>query len=462
MVSSYEQNFDSLLADEIRRLVEVLPPPLSGGAPLSALLFQPTVDGGRLVYLDKNVEPDDPIYIDPGQVSEKFFFNVNDESPWMTAEAAIESSALDEYCQKNDAEMRLRLAKQDAVRYPSTSFDQNGVVSTGTRYTMHYIVPPPVYHHIIEWWKRLPRLGQIYSLGNELEHENLLLICGMSVGIRALGIRLNLLLHHESTVRRTAFQIAGAAASDRTVDTDEFHYLLANMLMAHHWFYPYDPLALKIFARLRSDPDTVLNMHGWPSSGLKNLDTKSSLNVLIDQLAQDLLFLIYACTIWNAPSDYQRKDSAELYAQIKVALRTVLAVICGTPRYAKLSAMRLKYQDYPADYMCIECPKELRGDKSDDPELPLFARGQLLTRDDHVGQIAEAYLQTLSPIGKVDLLGQWNNFKVSRVQGERAWTQRKEMGKWLTRYARARCVMKVMEETLGEQRGQMVAACDPG
>jgi hypothetical protein len=270
----------------------------------------------------------------------------------------------------------------------------------------------------------------------------------MSIGIRALAIRLKLLLHHhEKAVPQTAFEIAGSAASARQVPPDEFHYLLANMLMAHHWLYPYDPLALKIFALLGFNPDTVLNMHGWPSSGLRDFETNAPLDALIDLLAQDLLFLVYACTIWSAPGDSQRKDSDELYAELKIGLRTVLAVICGTPRYAKVSGISLKYQEYPADLMCIKPPEHLQADKNNSPELPLFSRGQLLTKGHNLRQIAEAYVQTLSPIGKSNLLGEWNNFKVFRVQGERAWTQGKKMGKWLTLYARARCVMKLMEET---------------
>jgi hypothetical protein len=447
-MASTEHNFESLRTGEIRRLVDVLPPPLSGGAPVSALLFQPTEAGGRLVYLDrdKNAGPENPIHLDPGQVSEKFFFKVDDKNPWSTEDAFAEQAVLDEYCNRNVAEMRLRLAKQDKLRYQLIQYDKDGIVPVGTRYRMHYIVPPPVYHQSIRWWNRLPRLGQIYSLGDQLEHDNLLLICGMSIGIRALAIRLNLLLDHENKVRQTAFQIAGSLASARQVEPDEFHYLLANMLMAHHWFYPYDPLALKIFALLGSDPDRVLNMHGWPSSGLRNFETNSPLDTLLDQLAQDLLFLIYACTIWSAPGDSQRKDSAELYKEVKMGLRTVLALICGTPRYAKVSPMNLKYLDYSAEYICIQPPVALQADKSNSPELPLFSREQLLTKDQNVSQIAQAYLQTLCPSGNQFLVGKWNNFKVCRVQGERPWTERKTLGKWLTLYARARCVMKLMDE----------------
>jgi len=71
------------------------------------------------------------------------------------------------------------------------------------------------------------------------------------------------------------------------------------------------------------------------------------------------------------------------------------------------------------------------------PELPLLSRGQLLSKDHEWDQVAEAYLVALSPIGKPAPLGQWNNIRVGGVQGERAWGQRKEMGKWLIGYTRA-------------------------
>lgn len=446
-------NFDSLLADEIGRLVDVLPPPLIGGAPVSALLFQPTETGGRLVYLDSLVESDNPIHIDPGQVSEKFFFNVDDKSPWIPAEESVEQRSLDEYCTKNENEIRQRLAKQDALRYSSTKFEQNGVVPPGTRYKMHYLVPPPVYHHVIGWWKRLPRLGQIYTLGDELGHQNLLLICGMSVGIRALGIRLKLLLDCKNAVREPAFKIAATIASDRPVDPDDFQYLLAKLVLAHHWFYPYDPVALKLFKRLGCDPpDEVLQRHGWPATGWSDFDTAAPVNDLISLLAQDLSFLIYACTIWTAPGEKGRKDSAELYNELQMALRTTFAMICGTPRHAKVSGKDLKYLDYPADYMCIEPPKELVEDKISSPELPLLSRGQLVGRDHKWSQIAEAYILSLSPIGPFPLR-KWHKLGVSRVKGMRAWLHRDEMGKWLTGYARARCLMKLTAEERAAKHG---------
>lgn len=450
---AFEHKFESLLTDEIQRLLEVLPPPLSGGAPVSALLFQPTKSGGRLVYLDRDVRRDNLISIDPGQVSVKFFFDVDDKSPWSAAEASVEQPTLVEYCEKNESDIRQRLAKQDGLRYSSIQFDRNGVVSAGTRYSMHYLVPPPVYHHNIGWWKRLPRLGQIYSLGDQLEHKNLLLICGMSVGIRALGIRLKLLLDCENAVRRTAFEIATAVASNRSVNPDDFQYLLAKLVAAHHWFYPYDPVALKIFRRLGSDPDTVLNLHGWPATGWNNFDTNTPLGDLISQLAQDLSFLIYACTIWTAPGENERKPSTELYDELKAALRTTIALICGTPRHARVSGRTdVKYQDYPAEYMCIEPAKEILQDKNTVPELPLLSRGQLVDKDHKWSKIADAYLLSLSPVGPAPI-EKWNKIRTSSVRGERAWLQRKEMGKWLTGYTRARCLMKLMEEEQAVKHG---------
>jgi len=203
---------------------------------------------------------------------------------------------------------------------------------------------------------------------------------------------------------------------------------------------------------LGSDPDTVLKMHGWPATGWSNFDTAAPLDDLISQLAQDLSFLVYACTIWTAPGEKRRKDSAELYDELKVALRTTFALTCGTPRHARVSGQDLKYLDYPAEFMCIEPPKDLVQDKNNSPELPLLSRGQLVGRDHKGSQIAEAYILSISPIGPAPLR-KWHKLGVSRVRGTRAWLQREEMGKWLTGYTRARCLMKLMEEEQAAKPG---------
>jgi hypothetical protein len=445
---AHEHKFKALLADEVRRLVDVLPFALVGGATVSALLFQPTEGGGRLVYLDKSTEPDDPISIDPSQVSEKFIFAAEDDAPWVTSEAHVEQATLDEYFKNNRSEMRQRLAKQDRRRYPGVQFNEDGAAVAGTPYMMHHVFPSPLYHQPKAWWKRLPRLGQIYSLGKSLEHRNVLLICGISVGNRALEIRLKLLLQHENKIRRTALEIARSAASEGQVDKDEYHFLVAHLLMAHHWFYPYDPTALRIFTKLGCNPDGILKSHGWPASGLKDLAARAPLDNLIEQVAQDFSFLIYACTRWNSPEENtRRKDPAELVRELKAALRTTLALVCGKPRYLKVSGTRFEYQDEPTDQMAMEAPKELRSGGDGSPALPMLSRKQLVSKGPELLRIAEAYIGTLCPTGPSDSLVKWNSVKVGHVRGERAsGSPRISMGKWLTGYARARSVMKVVED----------------
>ena len=112
--------------------------------------------------------------------------------------------------------------------------------------------------------------------------------------------------------------------------------------------------------------------------------------------------------------------------------------MCGVAAALRLTADQLAKMGRPAqilidsDWLCAGCVPDLRLRRSlercpHSPELPLLSRGQLLSKDHEWDQAAEAYLLTLSLIGKPAPLGQWNNIRVGGVQGERAWRQRKEM-----------------------------------
>lgn len=454
-MSPENPSFAPLLTDEIKRLTEVLPRALTGAAPVSPLLFQPTEEGGRLVYLDANVAANDPIWLNPGPVSEKFFFDLAGSAPWSIAEGKIAQGDIEQYCKRNDQPMRSRLALQDRKRHPDITYSDDGAPKAGTPYRMHHIFPSPLFHRNVDWWKRLPRFGQIYSFGDRLEHPNLLLICAVAIGNRALHIRLKVLLEHNlvftfresghEKTAKTAYSIAALVSAGTQVDDDEFLFLIAHLTLCHHWFFPFDPVALQIFAKLGAVADDVLQRHGWPASGWeRHLETKRQVSDLIGDLAKDLLFLIYACTRWGTPES-PKADSDTLLEGLKKKLPDALALICGNVEYVTLSASTLRFQpDPPQDrgYIFIRAPEQLQVGGGNDPLLPLFSLDQLSKSNQ--ASTANAYIRTLCP---VQLEGQdhaWNTMRVMRVRGDRVVDKDKNMGKWLTGYARARCMLKIL------------------
>jgi hypothetical protein len=474
-----ENSFSSLLTDEIKQLTDLLPRSLKGGgAPVSSLLFQPTEGGGRLVYLDENVAAEEPIWMDPGPVSKEFFFDVKDTAPWEIAEPRVTRPLIKHYLQ-NDQSNRLELANHDRKRYPGLKFANEGIVKID-KYKMHHIFPSPVFHRAVDWWKRLPRLGQIYSYDGYLEHPNLLLICGIEVGNLALHIRSKSLLDHELVFtfphrqkksRITAYTLAASASINiEKVDDDEFLFLVAHLIIAHHWFFAYDPVALKLFAKL-GVADKVLTSHGWPASGIEKhhvITTQEELPELITKLAQDLVFLIYSCARWENP-DNPRAEPQDLLEALNKKIPVALALLCGTVEYATISTLNtLNFHSVPgADrsnlFMCIHPPKGL---KAPGVELPLFSLDQLSSGShpqtttfqlsDQMLSVADAYIKTLCPVQPVyqtrrnngrDLKKwEWHVMQVRRMRGDRA-LEKESMGKWLTGYVRARCLMKLHESS---------------
>jgi hypothetical protein len=388
-------------------------------------------------------------------VTRDFFFNQADNSPWMFADATIRQPTIDQYL-RHDVSMRKKLASHDKSRYPDIAFSDEGVPNVGTRYRMHHIFPSPLFHHNVDWWRRLPRLGQIYTLGECLKDPTLLLICAIAIGNRALHFRLKVLLEHDlgftfqdsgsEKSDKTAYSIATSIAGGDEVDEDEFLFLIAHLLVAHHWFYPYDAAALKAFNKLGAAADDVLQRHGWPVSGLKEyLQTKHELLELVDDLARDLLFLIYACSRWGAPES-QKADSDSLFEKLKKKIPDVLAVMCGEVQYVTLSVGTLKFHSVPPNgqsYICVRTPTQLQGSGWNDPMLPLFSIGQVPETTEELST-ANAYIQGLCPAKFERHDNRWNALRVTRVRGDRVVDKNKRMGKWFTGYARARCMLKIV------------------
>jgi hypothetical protein len=457
-----EEGFNELLRNEIQNLTDNLPDPVLGAGPLSVLIFQPNPRGGRLVYLDKQVSDADPICLNPVQHFGKRFLDPDYMAPWNIAKGEVTAENIAFYCERNDAQARSRLALHDALRYQGVVFDkENGTSPIGTSYRVHQIIPAPLFQEpSMEGWKRLPRLGQIYSLNDLLDHENLLLMCALRVGTQVQHMRLKMILDHKEVLEQTAYEIAIAAATSGTVEDDAYTFLIAHLLLCHHWFFPFDPVALKIFAKLGRDPNSILATHGWPDSGLDVRRSDASTDV-IELLIKDLAFLIIACAE-NVPST--EGSWARLRSKLRENLPTALSLVCGRAVYASLNGTLLTFRENRPEtprHLCIE-PIDLSilFNKEAHPLLPMFSYAQVLRPDSDsrknkthaalqdLQSSAEAYVATLSPVEAVGIKD-WNILRVTRLRGNKAIDKNQKMGKWVTAYARGRCALKILDHMKG-------------
>ena len=220
--------------------------------------------------------------------------------------------------------------------------------------------------------------------------------------------------------------------------------------------FSFDPVALKCFQKLGVDANDVLQMHGYPRSGLGNIESKSGIPDLLEMLTKDLVFLISARGRWREPTG--EDSSVKLQYEVSAQLPLAMALLCGKTAYASLRGNAVTCrQEYleNSDYVCIEAPSALNIlVRERQPILPVFSYAQIIPSDalerpkeyENLRSESEALIRTLCPVqvpGKKDA---WNVVEVMIMKGNKIFDRDQKMGKWVTGYVRARCRLKAVDD----------------
>ena len=119
-------------------------------------------------------------------------------------------------------------------------------------------------------------------------------------------------------------ELLDAPASDAAVQ------LIIKLLFAHHWFFPYDPVAYALLLRGTGDGDCTADLyrkHGWLPPRTAAAEEHSAA-VARQLLAGDLATLI-GHTCWYRLGREYRPRPGLLEEKIGIALNTALLLLCG-------------------------------------------------------------------------------------------------------------------------------------
>ena len=383
--------------------------PLIGGAPVSVLSYQPGPEE-RLVYLQEG-QTNNFLHVD--SLSRDILYSASPQSTWNSVIRRVTDVQIREFM-VNGPDVRKRVFDAENERYAHYPYSsRDGFLKRNTEYRLQLLFSAPVYLSKKDWWKRLPRLGYCYTVGDQLGNphapaealptyptDRMLMIMAVSVANRLLDKRLRLVFNNsyrwsDDGSSKTDYvevktpQIICCLSKKRLDDRSIF--FIAKLILAHHLFFPHSPEALRIFQLLSNDRcDDILTMHGWPRT-LRPILPTTNLRESIDNLVADLHYLTHALGRWSGPFDATvgNRECGEAFPE---HVRLVLALLCGDPKW-----------DASSEAFMIVPPSPIQ-DLSP-INMPVFSKRQLVKKGN--GQ-PSFYLETLCPIRNDYPRPKWN------------------------------------------------------
>ncbi len=455
-----------------------LPGPLVGAAPVSVYCLQPRAQE-RLVFLNSKGSVADPQYVSVGSSARKLIYDSDATAPWKSILLTVEQGAVDEYLKVSET-TRKSIMAAEILRYGADPFDNKGYhTKLGTQFRIQSIIPSPLYHDIKHWWTSLPRLGIALTLKDllsvseptslppdkSLTSDSLLLICAVSAGNRILGERLQMIftnsffrVYRDSSIISPELEAARIIATRGVNETDRENwdkslFLITNLVLAHHLFFPHAPEALNIFQLLGKDPNSeVLVPHGWDAFSFK--ETPGTLEYHIDRLVNDLMYLVRAINRWEHPSNPKvtKKISDSEFEKVVLELtRVALSLLCG-----RVSIVEEKY----AAYAAITPPEAILNICK--VTLPAFDKGQIshlrLKRTPKSLEAYSNYIKYLCPVSPTRPIGskvrvgrnakkqdEFNSIKHHEIEfsSDQVRLSEKRKLEWMGKYVRARLELEL-------------------
>jgi hypothetical protein len=180
---------------------------------------------------------------------------------------------------------------------------------------------------------RLPVLGTIFTVTAdeaplELHEYSNLVDYAIFIAGELLEVRAEHLLgrgHVTSVFEGSALEaLLDAPTSDAAVQ------LVIKLLFAHHWFFPYDPVAYAVLRRVLGDEAAVESLyvrHGWipPRTGCNRPDAPDTAREL---LVGDLTTLIGHICWYRLGREFRPRPGAVIDA-VRSSLATALLLLCG-------------------------------------------------------------------------------------------------------------------------------------
>lgn len=451
---------ESFLDTEITKLLKGLHRQFTGDDPVCLSVFQPTANGGHLVFLDRYSEVQ--LRMRPGLSAHKSFLDADLGVTWGTViEAQATLDTIEYYVYNNGEDVRRGVAAIYRRRFHGkVEVLPDGHVPVGTVYKLCFVCPRPDYSNTSDY-RRVPRLGIIYSFG-EFRSDVLLTADMLTAADKILRVRLTTLLEYQGKFcpkveaqsrekkTRSAYEMARAVATDLPTSPDEKTFLAAKLLLTHHFFFPHDPVSAMLFQQLTDDAGSVFKRHGLAEFVIA-VGSNMVLDDLIVAVTHDIAYLIASCD-HNTMDSSGKEQRTEIIEKMKQPIRFALALLCG-------SYCRRTTDD--TDYVTIKPPKSLKLEIGESA-WPIFSFSKFSTwaASAKAEDGAKSFLESLHPEGPLAsrTAERYNNTDVLRERRDGTWSV---LGydEWYISYGRARCTLDFLaDQKIG--RKQSSSGCD--
>lgn len=452
---------DSFLETETKKLLNGLPGQLTGDDPVCLSVFQPTASGGQLVFLDRYSDPQ--VRMKPGLSAHKSFLDTDIGTTWREViDATVTPETIEYYVLNNTDDVRAGVAAIYRRRFHGEiEVHPDGHVPVGTVYKLIFVCPEPDYSSTSDY-RRVPRLGLIYSFG-EFREELMLGANMRTAADRILRLRLATLLEYQGKFcpemeaqskdkkARTAHELARAVATGIRTPTDERIFLAAKLLLTHHFFFPHDPVAARLFQMLTNDAGSVFKRHGLAEFVVTS-EASEELDDGVVAVTHDIGYLISSCD-YN-PMNPGKEDRAAIIEKMKQPVRMALALLCGS---------FCRQTKDGEDYVTIQPPKGLKLEIGEDT-WPRFRFSQFSTwaASAKAEDGARCFLESLHPEGPLPSrkAERYNNTAVLCKLRGGTWIPR-GFDEWYISYGRARCTFDFLADQKNGRKFSHSGCDDP-
>lgn len=285
-----------IAADEGRSINALLSKAVPPESPVTVFMHYPIADlaqDGLLVDVGPPIgDPNQPLPWQSASSGRTGEFMKNGAEFALThvpVRQRITKKDVESFASANPPEIRQQLTAIERKRYPNVGWGAGGLPPEGA-YIHHLSLTPPVFDLRA---CRLPMLGVISALSKDKDEtrrvSDRLIRTAHVAGLECLQTRIKVLLGDRLKALSVFF-----TPNAITLNLSENIYELAfPFLLAHHWFYPYDPAAaialLKLVGGDRARLNAIYAALGWTPAMLNLEDGGRDLRQLLDVVADDLV-----------------------------------------------------------------------------------------------------------------------------------------------------------------------------
>jgi len=199
----------------------------------------------------------------------------------------------------------------------------------------HLALAPSVHSFTALSTGRIPVLGTVFTVTKEGRPDHLreysnLVDYAIFIAEEALEIRAT----HLFGGGHVGASFAGSALEKVLDDPtcDEALQLVAKLLFAHHWFFPYDPAAHSLLAHAVGTTRAAAELyarHGWSPPRSRPIDRRED-QVLRRLVVADMVTLIRHLSWYRLGKEFRPRPH-QVGDGVTRALNTALLFLCGTP-----------------------------------------------------------------------------------------------------------------------------------